>query len=64
MSDRDEVGPELVTCKLCERLKGVRGRDMGAIAGQGKCDWDCPGYMQEPIPSDLHPGEKRSDFGY
>jgi len=28
------------------------------------CDFDCPGYYEEPVAGDLWPGETREKFGF
>lgn len=61
---QDEIGPPYVTCAVCGNKKQPLGRDSGAVASQGMCGYDCPGYMKSPIPSDLHPGESRLAHGY
>ncbi len=28
------------------------------------CDHECPGYLEDPLPGTLWPGESEEDFGY
>ncbi len=59
----DEVGVA-VDCTVCRKRKAPRGRSVPCEMANGMCDFECPGYYQDPKPGDLWPGEKRSDFGY
>jgi hypothetical protein len=57
----DKVGGRLVTCAVCGQQKHPLGRDPGVYAANGYCGHDCPGYMQEPRPGQLWPGERYGD---
>lgn len=37
-----------VLCTRCARYKQPRGRSVPPEAAGGYCDWDCPGYAEEP----------------
>lgn len=58
---RTDVGIA-VTCRVCGRTKQPIGRD--ASGAMDLCNFECEGYYQEPLPSDLWPGETRAEFGY
>ena len=63
MSDlRSDVVGVAVTCVVCRQRKCPRGRSAPAAASY--CDWDCPGYTQEPHAGSLWPGESEEEFGY
>ena len=49
-------------CAVC----GVTKQPVGRSAPMRfyYCTSDCPGYHQEPLPSNLWPDESESDFGY
>ena len=49
-------GPDYVKCETCGLRKKPIGRD--ASPYWYGCDSDCPGYMQDPRPSCLWPGEE------
>lgn len=42
-------------CETCGKRKSPRGRS--APMEMRCCDWDCPGYEQDPHPGHLWPGE-------
>jgi hypothetical protein len=44
-------------CSVCGMPKKPIGRDVGAAAANGYCDHECPGYMADPKPGYLWPGE-------
>lgn len=46
----------------CGHMKQPTGRS--AALGSRYCDWECPGYRQEPRVGSLWPGETEEDFGY
>jgi hypothetical protein len=50
-----------VTCKVCGHTKQPVGRSapLGLM-----CDSDCEGYLDDPLPSHLWPGESKADFGF
>jgi hypothetical protein len=60
-SKKPDVGVA-VYCTVCGEQKCPRGRS--APIEYYMCDWDCPGYTQEPQPGDLWPGETREEFGF
>lgn len=49
-----EAMPE---CATCGRRKSPVGRSVPMEAANGYCDWECPGYAQEPRAGHLWPGE-------
>jgi hypothetical protein len=51
-----------VTCTTCGVTKKPWGRSVPLDSYY--CDSDCHGYMQEPLPSNLWPGESEADFGF
>jgi hypothetical protein len=51
-----------VTCVVCSVEKKPWGRS--APLDSYYCDSDCPGYMKEPLPSNLWPNESEADFGF
>lgn len=51
-----------VYCTSCGQRKKPIGRS--APLGFYLCDHECPGYHDVPLPGDLWPGERESDFGY
>jgi len=44
-----------VRCEVCGRDKSPRGRSVPF--GVVMCDWECPGYNDEPLSSQYWPGE-------
>lgn len=57
----DKVGIA-VYCAVCRQRKKPRGRS--APMSLRVCDSDCDGWDQPPMPGDLWPGERASEFGY
>jgi len=53
-----------VTCIVCGMRKKPVGRSAPMEIANSLCDWECPGYNQEPHPSQLWPGETQEEFGY
>ena len=51
-----------VECRICHLSKAPRGRSIPMIINL--CDWECPGYNQDPQPGTLWPGETEVEFGY
>lgn len=51
-----------ITCSVCGRIKKPRGRS--APVTLYPCDWECPGYLQDPQVGTLWPGETEAEFGY
>lgn len=59
----DDVGVA-VECRVCGLRKKPIGRDAPMETAGSLCDWECPGYHQDPKPGSLWPGETRAEFGY
>jgi hypothetical protein len=62
--DEGRLRPPCVTgcrseCKTCGRTKAPVGRSIAPAMAGGVCDFDCPGYYENPKPCDLWPGESR-----
>jgi hypothetical protein len=53
-----------VECVVCGRDKFPRGRSAPIALYGSCCDDRCPGYLQEPLPGDLWPGETEKEFGF
>lgn len=51
-----------VRCAVCGVIKKPWGRS--APLDSYYCDYDCPGYPQEPYASHLWPTESEADFGF
>lgn len=51
-------------CAVCGHRKSPRGRAAPLIMSNGMCDRDCEGYMRDPRPGSLWPGETLQEFGY
>ena len=49
-------------CNTCGRRKVPRGRS-APMMNHG-CDFECPGYSEDPKVGDLWPGETQEEFGY
>ncbi len=49
-------------CKTCGRSKQPQGRS--TPWEMYMCNFECKGYYEEPLPSNLWPGESEFDFGY
>lgn len=47
-------------CTTCRRTKGPVGRDVAPAMSGGNCGCECPGYLEDPQPCDLWPGEERA----
>lgn len=45
-------------CVVCGMRKCPAGRSVPLEASNGYCDWDCPGYREEPRAGHLWPGEE------
>lgn len=56
MSER--VGKS-VECAVCHKMKKPLGRSAPLEMGNSLCHYDCPGYLQDPQPDTLWPGEKQ-----
>lgn len=48
-------------CRSCGRQKVPIGRSVAPAMAGGGCNYDCPGYYNDPGPCDLWPGEERPD---
>lgn len=48
-------------CSVCGLTKAPRGRSVPLEAANGYCDWECPGYDQEPRAGHLWPNERAAD---
>ncbi len=46
-----------VVCMRCHLRKKPIGRDAGAAQANSLCDYECPGYYEEPRPPHLWPNE-------
>jgi len=53
-----------VWCTVCPRSKKPIGRSAAFAMANSLCDRDCPGYLLDPQPGDLWPGETQAEFGY
>ncbi len=58
-----EVGVA-VNCTVCGMRKKPIGRSAPLEMANSMCDHECPGYLQEPLPGSLWPGETQEEFGY
>ena len=59
--DRKGTEPE---CKTCGRVKVPIGRSVPMAMYGSSCGRECEGYLKDPQPDHLWPGEKQSEFGY
>lgn len=57
----DQVGGPLVECRVCGLLKRPIGRSVPLVMENARCDYECSGYREEPLPSELWPGERYGD---
>lgn len=46
-------------CTTCRKRKKPVGRYAPTEMANMLCDYECPGYREEPTPCDLWPGEQR-----
>lgn len=53
-----------VECAVCGLRKKPWGRSAAVEEANSLCDFECPGYQQDPQVGDLWPGETREEFGY
>ena len=58
---RTKVGVT-VYCRTCGLPKKPLGRDSAAVIA--RCDYECPGYWNDPRAGSLWPGESEHTFGY
>lgn len=63
MEPQPKIG-KAVDCTVCGMQKNPVGRDAPAAFAADSCSYECKGYMQEPHPGSLWPGESQADFGY
>lgn len=49
----------LPVCSICGLRKKPIGRDAPAAMANGLCDHECPGYLENPQPGYLWPGERK-----
>lgn len=61
MADRRGIA---VDCQTCGLRKSPVGRSVPLPMANSLCDFECPGYREEPRPGSLWPGELASEFGY
>lgn len=47
-------------CTVCHRYKQPVGRSVPLEMTNGVCSYECLGYLQDPTPGHLWPGELRS----
>jgi hypothetical protein len=48
----------VVYCNVCKLRKKPIGRSAPLEMANSLCDYECQGYMQEPRPGQLWPGEE------
>lgn len=60
----DYFGYYRVQCARCGKTKAPVGRSVPVAMYGAYCTSDCSGFHDEPLPSNLWPGESESDFGY
>lgn len=60
---REQIGKS-VECAVCHLTKKPLGRSAPMEMANSLCDFECPGYYQDPKPGQLWPGETAEDFGY
>jgi len=53
-----------VYCEVCGLRKKPYGRSASPVMANSLCDDDCAGYLSEPKPGDLWPGETEAEFGF
>ena len=59
--DRIGTSPE---CATCRHIMAPLGRSVPLPLAGSMCNDDCPGYMDDPKPDQLWPGETAEEFGY
>lgn len=62
MMEKPNVVGKSVECTTCGRRKKPWGRS--EPLGSYLCDSECPGFLEDPGPGQLWPGETQKDFGY
>ncbi len=53
-----------VPCAVCRQTKAPSYRSVPTAMANSLCDWDCPGYKQNPLPGSLWPNETEAEFGF
>ncbi len=53
-----------VNCAQCGLRKKPIGRCAPLEMANGLCDYECPGYVKEPQPGSLWPGESSEEYGF
>ena len=53
-----------VECAVCRRGKAPLGRSVPLEMANSMCNWECPGYWQDPQVGSLWPGETDEQFGH
>jgi hypothetical protein len=48
-------------CNVCHLMKAPVGRSVPLEMASGRCNWECPGYNQEPRVGHLWPGEGKEE---
>lgn len=56
----NRVGQNVI-CNTCGRRKAPLGRSISADEAGGYCESDCQGYLHDPKPDGLFPGERYGD---
>lgn len=57
----NRIGGPLAICVVCGLRKKPRGRSAPLEMANGLCDFECPGYGQDPEQCELWPGERYGD---
>ena len=63
MKETPRVGTTII-CVTCGKRKAPVGRSVSPAEANSLCNHECSGYMKEPVPDYLFPGESDADFGY
>jgi len=53
-----------VYCTVCGLRKKPVGRAAPLEMANSLCDYECEGYVLEPLPGYLWPNETQEEFGY
>lgn len=56
-ADCTENCESMPECDMCGLRKKPIGRDAPTAVANSYCGYDCPGYMKDPTPGHLWPGE-------
>ena len=62
-AERQQVGRHLVRCAVCGRSKEPIGRYGSPLRRLCRYNGGCQGYLAEPYPGELWPGETREAAG-